>query len=138
MENGQPAIGITTAEKGIGGFFHLDYDGETKEFVRADVKRLQGLFNLGNAVLVETRKNHYHAIFFWDILPWGQIIRIIDFSDCDPEFKEFKRENKFCRLRINGNLKIVEIIKSPHHRENTMGDFYFNNYKMNLKFFNKF
>lgn len=134
IKKGDVVIGLETGNSRLGGYPALDYDTSSQKFVETDTQKLQQKFHLGNAILIKTRHG-FHVIFFWDNnLTWEKIIEIIDSSNCDPQFKEFKRIQKISRIRVQGgDLKIIKTIKSPYHKNNELGDFFYENYQRAIK-----
>lgn len=127
----EPTLGLITAEEGERGYLYLDYDNVSLADIRGDVTRLQERFRLGNATLVRSSKGKHHVFFFHNMLTWRENLEVIAASKhADPEFLEFKRNTKFSRVRILGKeLKIMETIKSPYHKQTKDGEFNERTYK---------
>lgn len=135
IRTGDRVIGIETAsEKRKEGYLALDYDQISQKEAESDTRRIQQKFHLGTAVLVRTQHG-YHVIYFWNNLTWKKIMETINYSHCDQKFKDFTRSTHVCRIRVQGNLKILKMIKSLYHKDGEVGNFYFENYKRAIKKF---
>ena len=98
-------IGWILAEENKPGVLALDVDGSSIGMLKIALKQLQEKEKLGNCVIatssIQKHCNHYHIYFFWDILPWKRIVKIIDnFPLADKKFKDFKKTHKFLRMRL--------------------------------------
>lgn len=134
-------IGIILGEKKKeDNIVALDIDNYPKQKIIQEIKRLQKKYKLGNAILTKSSPQKHHIFFFWNMMSWDKSVKIM--KDCrlvDEDWKEFKEKAKFTRIRVGikdgYKPKIIQTIKSPHHKPNDLGNFYHINYKHSLKIF---
>ena len=98
----------------------LDYDTSNDLFVMADVCEIMEHFKLADCELYETAQG-FHAIFFYDHIPYSRLVQIINFSRCDEQFKNISRYYNHKTIRSAGKYRQLEIkffkeILSPFRR----------------------
>lgn len=87
----------------------LDYDVTDVERVICSVRELQEFWNLADAQLFKTR-NGYHAIFWYDQVPYERLKMIVDYArDVDPMFKYLSRFYQHKTLRVAGKYKELDV-----------------------------
>ena len=96
----------------------LDYDDLPCKVVVEDVKRLQGLFGLDCALLVESSPEHFHAYFFCDWEDYFEQLRVVHASRCDTKFKMWRMIRKNFTLRISGKNGFVPVVRGVIKSEN--------------------
>lgn len=122
-------LGKVWAEDTNGGVLAFDLDDIIEEKAKKVVERVIEKERLGNAVLIESSKDHFHCYFFWDRLNWDRILEIINsIREIDQKFKDFKKSHGFLRMRFSNIQGIPMIINSKYHRDNGYGTFNYNLY----------
>jgi hypothetical protein len=86
----------------------LDYDIKDLPFIIKDIKQLISHFNLANIDIWET-KNGYHAMGWYEDMPYSRLRQIIDYSSCDTMFKYIGRFYDKKTLRCSGKHKSFDI-----------------------------
>ncbi len=83
----------------------LDYDIDDLDKVRESVREIQMFFKLSDAHIYKTL-NGYHAIFYYDHMPFTRTKLIIDYAKyVDPMYKHISRYHDHKTLRVMGKHK---------------------------------
>jgi len=86
----------------------LDYDIKNFSIVLKDVVKLQNKFNLSDAFIFKTKKG-YHAIFFYDVVDFKTLEKVIRSSKVEWRYKSFVSQYKRVFLRVGGKYKNKDI-----------------------------
>ena len=87
----------------------FDYDGKNiKKQIRADVKKLQEDFKLGDAWVYHTRRG-FHVYFFTDSVEWRTFENMLDHTACCEGFKRSTLRNGFATLRVSAKYTKFDI-----------------------------
>lgn len=80
----------------------LDYDNKAFGEVASNVAWLQQTFNLHQCSVYKTR-NGFHARFFYDPhFNFSQVLKIVQASDSDPNYKKLVKKTERCINRVSG------------------------------------
>lgn len=94
----------------------LDYDDCSLKFVIKDIIRLQEEFGLSKADIFESSPSYLYDCTFWDggvvrygsyhlkfydVLPWKEVKKILDSSNCHEGFKHFSKTIGDITLRVS-------------------------------------
>jgi hypothetical protein len=96
----------------------LDYDIQDFHKVYWDVIGLIKKYKLSDCHVYKT-KNGFHAVFYYNVMRWKKLLKIIMRSKVDWKFKSLASENRKVVLRFAGKYKINDIyqytiIPSPY------------------------
>jgi len=112
MELRSFAIGINSTvdfKKDLHVIF-LDYDDVDLERVKESVIECQQFWALSDAYIFKTMHG-FHAIFFFDQIPYERLRMIVDFAkDVDPMFKYISRFYNHKTLRVAGKYQERDIV----------------------------
>lgn len=87
----------------------FDYDGKNiKKKIRADVKRLQEDFKLGDAWVYHTRRG-FHVYFFTDLVEWPDFQNMLNHISCCEGFKRSSLRNGWATLRVSAKYTKFDI-----------------------------
>jgi hypothetical protein len=87
----------------------LDYDIKDLGRVKESVRECQEFWNLADAYIYKT-KNGFHALFYYDLMPFERCKMIIDFAKyVDPMFKYISKFYSHKTLRAAGKHKDPDI-----------------------------
>ena len=116
-------IGWIIAKKGKGGILAFDIDNSSEQQVIDEITQIQKKEKLGDAVYNSSgKKEHWHVYFFWNNLSWNKITRIIKESAIvDQQFKDFKEDVGFLRMRVTNMPKKIKIIHSEYPNPHKAG-----------------
>lgn len=96
----------------------LDYDTADIAVVVESVEELQQFWNLADVMVFRT-KNGFHAFGFYDLMPFGRLVQIIEYAkDVDPLFKAMSHVYRHKTIRVEGkhplrDIQFVGIISGP-------------------------
>ena len=100
----------------------LDYDVQDLHAVKESIHECQKFWNLADCYIYKT-KNGFHALFYYDIMPYERCKMIIDYAKyVDPMFKYISRFYAHRTLRTVGKHKTADIqflLLLPGKREPT-------------------
>lgn len=107
----------------------LDYDTKEEKDVIQSIKELQEFWNLSDCYLYGT-ENGYHALFYYDIIPYERCRMIIEYArEVDPMYKYISRYYSHKTLRIAGKHKgdikfklLIPGIRVPTKEEREIGN----------------
>jgi hypothetical protein len=108
----------------------LDYDVRDFQRVKRSVEECQKFWGLSDFFIFKTM-NGYHAIAFYDIVPYGRLKLIIDYArDVDHMFKMITRFYSHKTLRAVGKYKTRDIefytllqgVRDPTEEEFEIGE----------------
>jgi hypothetical protein len=108
----------------------LDFDNVTLEDVWISVEECQGFWGLCDAHIFKT-KHGYHAIFFYDLVPYERLRMIVDFArSVDVMFKYISKYYSHKTLRVAGKYQerdiefigIMKGLREPTDQERELGD----------------
>jgi hypothetical protein len=108
----------------------LDYDTESKEKVVESVRELQAFWALADVCIYRT-KHGFHAIGWYDHVPYERLRMIVDFAKyVDPLFKHITRRYDHKTLRVVGKHKerdiefvdVVPGVRTPERTEVERGE----------------
>lgn len=87
----------------------LDYDTKDYKIVERSIKELMAFWNLADCHVYST-KNGYHALFYFDIMPYARCRLVINYArGVDPLYKHISRFYDHKTLRVAGKYKKKDI-----------------------------
>jgi len=108
----------------------LDFDiGELSRVVDS-VEELQQFWNLSDAMVFKT-KNGYHVFFWYDIIPYGRLLQMIEFARwVDPMYKSISHIYRHKTVRVEGKhplrdiqfVGIISGLREPTQEEWDLGE----------------
>jgi len=108
----------------------LDYDTDDFKKVKRSVEELQRFWKLSDFFIFRT-KHGYHALGFYDHIPYGRLRMIIEFArDVDLLYKYISRYHNHRTLRVIGKHKLRDIefvtllqgVRTPTKQEFEIGE----------------
>jgi hypothetical protein len=87
----------------------LDYDIDDVKQVKESIKECQKFWNLADCYIWKT-KNGFHALFYYDIMPFERVKMIINYAKfVDPMYKYISRFYSHKTLRTAGKHREADI-----------------------------
>jgi hypothetical protein len=108
----------------------LDYDFKDLKRVIASIRECQNFWNLSDFFIFST-KHGYHAIAFYDFVPYTRLKMIIDYAEgIDPMFRYISKYYTHRTLRTIGKYKKKDIkfktlivgVRKPTKKEFEIGE----------------